>query len=438
MKNNKSNKFSWALLIIVMIASASYYFITIFKSKFESSKGKKIYFADYISEAHQMMIEKYNELQKGRVEVVPINLPFEKFSTNERKELIARSLRGKSDRIDIFSVDYIWVERFAKWAENLEKYFTEQYRNEIIPYAIESCYKDNRLVAIPFKIDIGTMYYRPDLLRQLPDNEEIERKIQKSISWEELIEFGRKAKQYRNNFYLFPAYHYEGLVCSFMEGVLNQDRSFFDNGKIDMHSRPVRKALNNLVDLVWKYKLSPERIVKFDEVQTHKYFLMNNSLFMRSWPSFAYEYKHIYKRLNPTAVLKLAPLPHFAGFEPTAVFGGWNLMVSEFSKNKEEAVRFMKFLLLPENQEIMYKFSGSLPVIKKLYTDSSWTDDSETVLFFKNLLKQGVHRPFREDYTRISDIISYYANLAIKGEMSVDDAIDKMNEMIDSRTILIK
>jgi multiple sugar transport system substrate-binding protein len=31
--------------------------------------------------------------------------PFQKFSTNERKELLTRSLRSKSDRIDIFSVD---------------------------------------------------------------------------------------------------------------------------------------------------------------------------------------------------------------------------------------------------------------------------------------------------------------------------------------------
>jgi multiple sugar transport system substrate-binding protein len=33
----------------------------------------------------------FNSRNKGRIEVVPVNLPFEKFTTNERKELLARS-----------------------------------------------------------------------------------------------------------------------------------------------------------------------------------------------------------------------------------------------------------------------------------------------------------------------------------------------------------
>ena len=70
---------------------------------------KKIYFVDHISAAHQKVIDKFNEKYKGQIEVVAINLPFVKFSTNERKELLARYLRSKSDRIDIFSVDQIWL-----------------------------------------------------------------------------------------------------------------------------------------------------------------------------------------------------------------------------------------------------------------------------------------------------------------------------------------
>lgn len=77
----------------------------------------QIFFADNISNAHRKLIERFNEEFKGQIEVIPIDLPFSKFSTNERKELLARSLRSKSERIDVFAVDLIWVPRFARWGQ---------------------------------------------------------------------------------------------------------------------------------------------------------------------------------------------------------------------------------------------------------------------------------------------------------------------------------
>ncbi len=63
---------------------------------------------------------------KGKIKVEAINLPFIKFSTNERKELLTRSLRSKSDKLDVFTIDLIWSSRFAKWAEPLDKYITPE------------------------------------------------------------------------------------------------------------------------------------------------------------------------------------------------------------------------------------------------------------------------------------------------------------------------
>ncbi len=84
----------------------------------------RVYYADNISPAHQQIIDRFNELYRWKIEVVPVNLPFEKFSTNERKELFARSLRNKSDRLDIFAVDLIWVSSFSRWAEPLDATFS--------------------------------------------------------------------------------------------------------------------------------------------------------------------------------------------------------------------------------------------------------------------------------------------------------------------------
>ncbi len=98
-----------------------------------SSKQKTIYFVDHISSAHQKVIDLFNEKNKGSLRVETINLSFDKFSTNERKELLARYLRSKNNRIDIFSVDQIWVPRFARWGVPIQQFLDSTEINTIIP-----------------------------------------------------------------------------------------------------------------------------------------------------------------------------------------------------------------------------------------------------------------------------------------------------------------
>ena len=119
-----------------------------------------------------MLIDRFNDNYKDEIEVIPINLPFSKFSTNERKELLARSLRSKSDLIDVFAVDLIWSARFAKWVHPLDNLLDSSDLNNLLSYSLESCYYKGNLVAVPLYIDVGLMYYRKDLIKKYPDSQQ--------------------------------------------------------------------------------------------------------------------------------------------------------------------------------------------------------------------------------------------------------------------------
>jgi multiple sugar transport system substrate-binding protein len=86
----------------------------------------------------------------------------------------------------------------------------------------------------------------------------------------------------------------------------------------------------------------------------------------------------------------------------------------------------------------MYEGSGYLPVSKIFYTEDSYLKKYPDLEFYKNLLDNGVHRPFTENYTSISDILSFYLNSAIKGEISVEMALSEAAQKINSESILIK
>jgi ABC-type glycerol-3-phosphate transport system substrate-binding protein len=170
---------------VALGAAAVYLFVTNVNTTafiFRESGVSKVYFADHISPAHTAVIELFNRTHAGRIEVIPVDLNFSKFSTNERKELLARSLRSKSDRLDVFSVDYIWTPRFAKWCVDLNPYVPAAAQRNIIPPAIRSCVYTDRLVAMPLYIDIGVMYYRTDVIGRLPNAAEIDRKLTVSRS----------------------------------------------------------------------------------------------------------------------------------------------------------------------------------------------------------------------------------------------------------------
>jgi multiple sugar transport system substrate-binding protein len=404
----------------------------------EENPITRIYFADNISSGHQKLIDRFNQEFQGKIEVVPVNLPFNKFSTNERKELLARSLRSKSNRIDVFAVDLIWVPRFARWCQPLDSYFTSKERNQIINYALESCYFQGQLVAMPLYIDVGMMYYRRDIIQTLPDAPAIEQQLRQSITWDEFIQLSQRFSHLNNPFYFFMADNYEGLICSFVEGIASQNQTMFSGDSVQLNTPEARKSLQLLVDLVHKYKITPVAVTKYDEFQCYFHALKTDGLFLRGWPGLRRHFRQIVADTSKIHFLEEAALPHFSGGRPAFVFGGWNLMISKFSANKAAAIQFLKFTQRQESQKMMLQEGGYLPIIHAVYQDSLLLAQVPDLQFCRSLLDQGVHRPFHVDYTKISDIISYYLNLAIAKEISVAAALEGATNAINTKQVIIK
>lgn len=430
-KFNSPFSFIITSIVIILIAFISFLVINWWNS-YSVNDERKIYFVDNISIAHRHVIERFNKLNKGKIKVEVINLSFEKFSTNERKELLARYLRSKNDKIDIFTADQIWAHRFARWAEPMDKYFTDDDKKTILKYALQSCIYKDQMVGIPFFTDIAVMYYRKDLLEKLPDYKALEMELNRSITWNDFIKLGERLKKHINNFYLFQADNYEGLMCSYIELLESQNKSLFVNDTVQLNSPESVRALKLLVDLVNKYKLSPKKVTEFKENGSYRYFILHNGLFVRAWPNFPRDYISEYGSEPKINNLVKVPLPHFKGYKPVAITGGWNLMISKYSKRKPEALEFVKFLMSEEAQKIMYEEGGYLPTNNLIYNDTSYIARHPNLLFFKNYMNSGVHRPYMVEYTRISDIITHYIQLAIKKEIGVKEALQKATDMINN------
>jgi multiple sugar transport system substrate-binding protein len=397
----------------------------------------EVYFADNISPSHQYVIDEFNRTYRGKYVVIPVDLPFEKFSTNERKEMLTRSLRSKSEKLDIFAVDCIWVPRFARWCESLDRYFTEDEKHRLLSYAMVSCVFDQKLLAMPMYIDIGLMYYRKDIIRRLPDADVIEHRLEKSITWDDMLHL-RKRLGYQNRpFYVYQAKEYEGLVCHLMEITASHDANVARSLTSNLTTEPVVQSLSMLVDFV-RTGVSPREVADLEENKSYTYMLDNDAVFVRGWPNFIENFRSFYSDTTKLANIRRAPLPHFKGNRPTSVFGGWNLMVSKSSAHKEAAVEFIRFFESEHIQRKMFERGGYIPIINSIYQDSTYLKTHEELALYYRLLQDGFHRPSFVEYTKVSDIISHYLHLAIKQDISVKDALNQAEAMIRSNAVLIK
>ncbi len=204
-KSQKESPIRFIAILISIISIIFFIYLPFQIDLFPKNEVKKIHYVDNISDAHLKIIKKFNEIYKDEIEVVPKNLPFTYFTTNDRKAVLTRSLRNMSDGIDIFAVDLIWIKRFAKWGYPLEEYYDELVLSKVVDQALAACYQDNHLVAFPLFLDLTVLYYRKDLIEKLPDGKSIINKIQNSLTWTEFIELGKRFGNRNKPFYLFPS-----------------------------------------------------------------------------------------------------------------------------------------------------------------------------------------------------------------------------------------
>jgi len=417
----------WGVVVLSFVAF-SFIALQVVLSARRSDAVTEVYFADRLTEAHHRIIDEYNRQHEGVIRVVPIDFPNEDFTTNERKEILARSLRNGGEGIDLFAVDVIWVQRFERWAEDLNGHFSDAELSEFTEDGLRSCYKEERLVALPFERVRGVLLWREDRLRELPGGSAIAEKVSRGITWRQFIEYGRALSR-PGPYYLFPAADYEGLLCVFTEVLLGLERDYFLKHGFKFDTPVARSALRLLVDLVHTYGITPASAASMTEVSSYEYFQRENGLFLWGWTSYERDFQ-----ISPDTnrVLRMAPLPHFESGEQVSLVGGWNLMISKFSGKKAQAIDFARFLLERSSQEILYVQGGFFPVKRAFYEDDLYRQRYPELSRTNAMLGYPVHRPSHDRYTRYSEILAQHLSLAIRGRLGVEEALVRATKAIES------
>jgi multiple sugar transport system substrate-binding protein len=344
--------------------------------------------------------------------------------TGAQHDAYVTMLNAKSDEIDVMDLDVIWPAEFAQagYVQPLDV-FIQRDGIDLSEYnqgALSAANFNGKQWAMPKFIDAGLLFYRKDIISE----DEVPK------TWDELIEAAKKYQGAEGTKfgYLLQAKQYEGLVCNAVEFIASYGGQIInEKGEVVVNSPETIKGLQKLVEIA-NSSFVPDNITTFTEPESHTAFIEGQSPFIRNWP-YQYALANDPEQSKIVDKVGVAPLP--AGDAGSAAaLGGWMTAISKFSKHKEEAWEFVKFMTGPEGQKISAIYGGLAPTLPKLFEDEEILEANP---FFANEgfvqgLNAAVSRPVAPNYPEISDIIQRHVSMAIAGQETVEEAVQNMEK----------
>jgi len=341
---------------------------------------------------------------------------------------------GNAD-IDVYQTDVIWAPQLADQFVDLSAAAKDVVADHF-PSIIESQTVNGKLVALPAFTDAPALYYRKDLLE----------KYGKSVpkTWAELAatakeiqDAERAAGKADMQGFVFQGNAYEGLTCDALEWVKSYGggQIIESDGSISINNPQAVAALEMAKS--WIGTIAPQGVLSYQEEESRGVWQLGNAVFMRNWP-YAYQLGNG----DDSAVKGLfdvAPLPagEGEGARSAATLGGWNIAVSKYSKNQDEAIKLALFLASKDVQKERALKQSNLPTIVSLYDDADIAAGQPIIPRWKDVFLNAVPRPSAPAKVKYNEVSSLFWS-AVHDTLSGNGTAAENLEVLEAKLTELK
>src|SRR3990172_8607608 len=310
-------------------------------------------------------------------------------SSDQQHQFYVTNLEAGSTDFDLFAVDVIWVQEFARagWLEDLTPHFSSSELDNYLPAPRKACTFQGRLFAAPWYLDAGMLYYRRDLLEKYG--------LKPPQSFKDLVASvktvlaGEKNPQLRG--FIWQGKQYEGLVCNVLEYLWGNGCEVLKDSRPCIDSPNCIEALTFMRNLIVQDSVSPPMVTTADEEITRHLFGTGKALVMRNW---SYAWNLFQAEESPVrGKIGITAMPHLEGGSSAATLGGWNIGVNKNSRKKEAAILLTKYLMRYESQKYLALKSGFRPTRRDVYEDAELKREQPVIGDVLNVLLQAHPRP---------------------------------------------
>jgi trehalose/maltose transport system substrate-binding protein len=339
---------------------------------------------------------------------------------------------AKSPDVDVYQIDVIWQGIAAPHAVDLKKYYKQDEIKAYFPRIIENNTVGGKLVSIPLYTDAGILYYRTDLLEKYGYKEPPK-------TWEELAAMAKKIQDGERasgkpdfQGFVFEGKASESVTCNAQEWIYSYGGGSViePDKKVTINNPNAIKALDTAHS--WIGTISPAGVSTYGEEEARNIWQAGNAAFMRNWP-YAYGLG-----ADPKSVVSgkfdVTVLPKGGGDngKNAACLGGWQLMISAYSKVPDAAADLVRYLSSAEVQKKRAMAFSVLPTWPALYSDPDVLAKNPFFKIMLDVFNNAIARPSTvtgADYNQLSTAFFQNVNKVLTGAESGKDAVVQVEQV---------
>jgi multiple sugar transport system substrate-binding protein len=373
------------------------------------------------------LIDGFNRQHRGEIQVDWREMPA---SSADYFEQIQAELQSGQSGVDVIGGDVIWPAQFAAngWISDLSDRFTGGMQQDYLAGPLGSVQYEGKVWGVPWFTDAGMFYYRTDLLERSGFSEPPK-------TWGEMKVMALKVRQDQGTRYgfVFQGSQDEGGVVDALEHVWNAGGDVLEGNEVIINSPEAAEGLtlrrSMIVDGV-----APQASGDYTTQESQVVFTNGDAVFMRNWP-FVYG---LLSDPETSAVrpeqVDIASLPVAEeGDQSFSGLGGWNFMVNASSEEKLDQIwTFIEYMSAPEQQRTFALESARLPTLRSLYEDEEVLNKLPVARLGREALENARPRPVSPYYSDMSLAMAEQFNASLKGEVSVERALENLQEELQN------
>ena len=349
-------------------------------------------------------------------------------STNDRYQMFVTASMSKKAPYDIVWADIIWIPPLAQkgWLLPISDYVdVNKLYAQNFKATVDGSIWEGKIYRVPVMSDAGLLYYRKDLLEKAG--------IKPPRTFKELFEAAQKLQDPSKGLwgFVYQGKQYEGLVCFYLEWLWGNGGYYYNpvTRKVGVDSPQAIEATQMLVDTIYKYKITPQDVLSYQEEESRMAFQSGHAVFLRNWP-YVWVLSQTQEQSKVKGKVGVMPEVHAPGQKPYATQGGWGVAISKFIKKEkiDAAIKFAMFMNSYEAEKTAFMINGWDVSRRDIYYDPEVLKKNP---FFKDLrviLENTRWRPATPIWPKLSDIMSRYLTKAMTRQMTPEEANKKMAE----------
>jgi multiple sugar transport system substrate-binding protein len=354
-------------------------------------------------------------------------------TSEQQQQYLNTVLASRDSTLDVVLIDVIRPAQWAaaQWAEPLDGYLgadKDKIMSQYVPAYREANTVNGKVISLPYFADAQFLYYRKDLLEK--------HGVQPPKTWDDVKAAAEKIIKAEGSPNLrgfeTAGAPIEGTVCTYLVPMWGAGGNLTDqSGKLTSLTSDAAKKPFELWGSWKQANVLPPNIAEIPTDRIRQNFQAGNLIFAMNWG-------YVWNRTQQDADSQIkdkvgvVPLPGFTPDKAATCIGGWQLAVTAFSKNKDEAVKLVRYLSSPEVSKRQAILASHLPVFPDVYTDAEvlkanpWFKDALPVV------QTARSRPVTPRYTEVSEVIRTNMNAFLAGTKTQDAALQEMQNRLSN------